>query len=242
MQRFEIISLSDDGQLDSSTLSAKGWREVGERFLCNEWGRIHTSIREIKDDELDYDYIEVLAGPAPGHHKGNFEVGEIIDYLKWLDKSYPRRDVLKLKHVSLRLYGERRLDFKKLMLRGWRFAEMGSKTMPLSKDHGYIRVLLLPQDYTDLEPEEKLFTEILLSNSTYFPEFVRAGPMFQYGINAASIREVICCLEWLDRKVVKYREQVGIVQSWLGRIRYCSYKFKEASRKKERKRYSESHK
>lgn len=241
MQRLELISLFDDGQLDYSRLKAEGWRGEGESLLFNEWRRIHTTLQQVTNDEINYDYVKVMAGPTPGHQSENFEVGEIIDYLQWLDKSYSHRDVLKLEYVSLRLYGERRLDFKKLMLRGWRFAEIGSSAMPLSKENGHINVLLVPRDYKDLYPEEEPFTEIHLSNSTHSPEAFREGSRFQYGVNAASIREIIYCLDWLDRSVVKYKEQVGFVQSYLGRIRYYRYKFKETSRKKERKRYLETH-
>jgi hypothetical protein len=236
MQRLGTISLFDIGKLDSNRLKEEGWREAGD-LLFNEWGRIHTSLWQNPNDELDYDYVEVSAGPATGHLEENYEVGEIIDYLQWLENSYSDRDVLKLGIIGLRLYGERCLNYEKLMLRGWRFSEMGSMHMPLSKKYGNITVLLIPTDRSYLYPEDEPFNEILLSNSDILLEARSEGPKFYYGDNAANMQEIKQCLVWLNEIVFKYRERVGFVQLCLGIVRYFRYKFEGRVRKKRMQKY-----
>ena len=43
-------------------------------------------IQEITNDELNYDYVEISAGSSTGHIGENYEVGELIEYLQWLEK------------------------------------------------------------------------------------------------------------------------------------------------------------
>lgn len=128
------------------------------------------------------------------------------------------------------------------MLGGWRFADIGGTNMPLNKKYGRINVLIVPTNYRTINPDSEPFTEILISNSTNYVKLIKQGPRAQYGNNAAGIEEIVNCLSWIDSTVVSYKEEVGLVQSYLGRIKYYKYKKEEKSRKKKFNRYLETHK
>ncbi|MFC1980938.1 hypothetical protein ACFLVN_01680 [Chloroflexota bacterium] len=169
--------------------------------------------------EVPHDDVEILAQQEYEFRKSNFEIEDIIQFLQWLDNVCSQKESLKLKFVVIRVSGDRQLNFKKLMLKGW----LSTWDRSLRKQYGRIKILLtphprIPHPYT--KPEQEAYTEIQLSNATYRGETYD----FLYGLNAATIREVNDCLRWLFKTLYTYDDQqVGIVQSLLGRIRYWRY-------------------
>lgn len=110
MQKLDVITLFDDRELERDKFIANGWRDVCDILLAKELGRMNTSLLKVYSAEAGYEYIKLMADQV---EKGNIEIQEIIDFLKQLDRSYPYRDSLKLSIMGIRLYGTRRLDFKR---------------------------------------------------------------------------------------------------------------------------------
>lgn len=232
MQILQHVSLYGNGSLDREELESHGWTMTSTSIMTTQHSGMHVSAIDWSEHQGDtHDDVEILAAPVYEFRKRNFEIEDIIQFLQWLDNVCSQKESLKLKFVVIRVSGDRQLDFKKLMLKGW----LSTWDRSLRKQYGRIKILLnpyprIPRPYT--KPEQEAYTDIQLSNDTYHMDMSWLGSDGLYGLNAATIREVNDCLRWLYKTLYTYDDQqVGIVQSLLGRIRYWRYERNRAADK-----------
>ena len=224
MQILQHVSLYRNGSLDREKLEYNGWTVTSTSIMVTHHSGMHVSAIDWSEhQEIPHDDVEVLAGPVYEFRKSNFEIEDIIQFLQWLDNLFSQEESLKLKFVDIRVSGDRQLDFKKLMLKGW----LSTGGRSLRKQYGRITILLIPHPSIPrpyIKPEREAYTEIKLSNTTYHMDMSWLGSDGLYGLNAATIREVNDCLRWIYKTLYTYDDQqVGIVQSLQGRIRYWRY-------------------